>query len=233
MTTQRKVVNNMEFKLNVTTDTRKAMVAAIGEILATKPIYQGPPSFAFTIGDFTVRRDGTIFCADKLPESLIDKVVDGLIDRGFGSEPPELFTIELPKDLYSEQAIENLKRLIAGKANLIRQAMGATNLDIVVSDDKIAFPWFRRIPSPDEIKAYTFFISATAAMAKTLKHARATEREVDNEKYAFRCFLLRLGFIGDEYKEIRRQLIKNLSGNSAFRSGEKGGEEETEHDHTT
>ena len=64
----------MEFKLNVTTETRKAMVAAIGEILATKPIYQGPPSFAFIIGDFTVRRDGTIFCADHLSENLIDKV---------------------------------------------------------------------------------------------------------------------------------------------------------------
>ena len=223
----------MEFKLNVTTETRKSMVAAIGEILATKPIYQGPPSFAFVIGDFTVRRDGTIFCADQLPESLIDKVVDGLIDRGFGTEQPELFTIELPRNLYPDQTIENLKRLVAGKASLIRQALGTANLDIVVSDDKIAFPWFQRIPTPDEVKAYTFFISATAAMAKTLKHARATEREVDNEKYAFRCFLLRLGFIGNEYKEIRKILLKNLSGNSAFKSGEKGAEEDLEHDHTT
>ena len=223
----------MEFKLNVTTETRKSMVAAIGEILATKPIYQGPPSFAFVIGDFTVRRDGTIFCIDQLPEDLIDQVVDGLIDRGFGTEQPELFTIELPRDLYSDQAIENLKRLIAGKASMIRQALGAASLDIIVSEDKIVFPWFRRIPSPEEVKAYTFFISATAAMAKTLKHARAVEREVDNEKYAFRCFLLRLGFIGEEYKEIRRQLLKNLSGNSAFKSGEKGAEEDTEHDHTT
>ena len=223
----------MEFKLNVTTETRKAMVTAIGEILATKPIYQGPPSFAFVIGDFTVRRDGTIFCDDQLPEPLIDKIIDGLIDRGFSTEQPELFTIELPRDLYPDQAIENLQRLIASKAGLIRQAMGAANLDIIVSDDKIAFPWFRRIPSPEEVKAYTHFIGAAAAMAKTLKHARATEREVDNAKYAFRCFLLRLGFIGGEYKEIRRQLLKNLTGNGAFKSGEKAAEEASENDHTT
>lgn len=223
----------MEFKLNVTTETRKAMVAAIGEILATKPIYQGPPSFAFVIGDFTVRRDGTIYCDDKLPDTLIDKVIDGLIDRGFGTEQSDQFTIELPRDLYPDQAIENLRHLVASKAGLIREALGAASLDIVVSDDKIAFPWFRRIPTSDEVKAYTFFIGSMAAMAKTLKRACAKERDVDNFKYAFRCYLLRLGFIGSEYKEIRHQLLKNLSGSSAFKSGEKAAEmEEMKHDHT-
>lgn len=43
----------------------------------------------------------------------------------------------------------------------------------------------------------------------------------DNEKYAFRCFLLRLGFIGDEYKADRKVLLKNLSGSSAFKDGAK------------
>lgn len=44
--------------------------------------------------------------------------------------------------------------------------------------------------------------------------------ETDNDKYAFRCFLLRLGFIGKEYKMARRILLRNLTGNSAFRYGE-------------
>jgi hypothetical protein len=44
---------------------------------------------------------------------------------------------------------------------------------------------------------------------------------VENEKYTFRCFLLRLGFIGEEYKETRKVLLKNLSGSSAFKSGAK------------
>ena len=46
------------------------------------------------------------------------------------------------------------------------------------------------------------------------------EREVENEKYAFRCFLLRLGFIGEEYKVERKILLKNLTGSSAFKNGE-------------
>ena len=42
----------------------------------------------------------------------------------------------------------------------------------------------------------------------------------ENEKYAFRCFLLRLGFIGEEYKVERKILLKNLTGSSAFKNGE-------------
>jgi len=56
-------------------------------------------------------------------------------------------------------------------------------------------------------------------MSKEQKRVTATEKEVDNEKYAFRCFLLRLGFIGEEYKTDRKILLKNLTGSSAFKSG--------------
>ena len=50
----------------------------------------------------------------------------------------------------------------------------------------------------------------------------ATPAETDNDKYAFRCFLLRLGFIGDEYKIARKVLLRYLTGNSAFRYGDQG-----------
>ncbi|WP_233276066.1 hypothetical protein [Schinkia azotoformans] len=56
-------------------------------------------------------------------------------------------------------------------------------------------------------------------MAKTQQRVNATEKQVDNEKYAFRCFLLRLGFVGSEFKTERKILLKNLSGNSAFKNG--------------
>ena len=56
-------------------------------------------------------------------------------------------------------------------------------------------------------------------MSVTQKRITATEKPVDNEKYAFRCFLLRLGFIGNEYKTQRKILLRNLTGSSAFKSG--------------
>ena len=58
-------------------------------------------------------------------------------------------------------------------------------------------------------------------MSRNATRVTAKEKEVDNEKYAFRCFLLRLGFIGEEYKTERKILLKNLSGSSAFRNGAK------------
>ena len=56
-------------------------------------------------------------------------------------------------------------------------------------------------------------------MSRNAKRVTATEKPVDNEKYAFRCFLLRLGFIGNEYKMERKILLKNLTGSSAFKNG--------------
>ena len=63
-------------------------------------------------------------------------------------------------------------------------------------------------------------------MAKNQKRITAKPKENENEKYAFRCFLLRLGFIGDEYKTDRKVLLANLDGSSAFKAGaKKGGEQ--------
>ena len=58
------------------------------------------------------------------------------------------------------------------------------------------------------------------AFAKEAKRVTAKEKDTDNDKYAFRCFLLRLGFIGDEFKGARKILLSRLSGNSAFKSKE-------------
>ena len=58
------------------------------------------------------------------------------------------------------------------------------------------------------------------------KRITAKPKENENEKYAFRCFLLRLGFIGDEYKADRKLLLSKLSGSSAFKAGtRKGGKQ--------
>ena len=72
---------------------------------------------------------------------------------------------------------------------------------------------------PDEVRAYTHFITALCEMARNQKRVTAKEKETDNDKYAFRCFLLRLGFIGADYKTERKILLRNLSGSSAFRNG--------------
>src|SRR5574344_152036 len=127
--------------------------------------------------------------------------------------------IEMPRSSFTDTALENLKRLVESKKSLISKALGCQDIDIDIVDEKVRFPWFEDGTDPDAAKAYTLFITALCEMAKTQKRVTAKEKDTDNDKYAFRCFLLRLGFIGDEYKAARKILLRNLSGSGAFKSG--------------
>ena len=127
----------------------------------------------------------------------------------------DALTVEIPLD---KVAVGNLTKLLDAKGNLIRKALGITDLHIEVLDDRVAFPWFAQVDA-DSSAAYTHFISALCEMSRNAKRVTATEKPVENEKYAFRCFLLRLGFIGSEYKAERKILLKNLTGSSAFKDG--------------
>ena len=127
------------------------------------------------------------------------------------------FCIELPEETLPDATRVDLDRIIESKGNLLRKALGTDALSYEVTDGKIRFPWFHISGSPEEVTTYTQLITALAEMAKNSKRITAKERTVCNEKYAFRCFLLRLGFIGDAYKVARKVLLKNLDGNSAFR----------------
>ena len=69
------------------------------------------------------------------------------------------------------------------------------------------------------MNAYDTFICKLCEMARNQSRVNSSEKPIENEKYAFRCFLLRLGFIGTEYKTARKILLKNLSGSSAFKNG--------------
>lgn len=129
-----------------------------------------------------------------------------------------VLTVEIPLD---KVAVGNLTRLLDAKGNLIKKALGVDALPIKILEDRASFPWFTELPDADAVQAYTHFLSALCEMSKNAKRVTVTEKAVENEKYTFRCFLLRLGFIGAEYKTERKILLKNLTGSSAFKSGAK------------
>ena len=68
-----------------------------------------------------------------------------------------------------------------------------------------------------EVKAAIQFSIALVHQAVATKKAVYRRTATDNPKYTFRCWLLRLGLIGDEYKTCRHHLLKHLEGNSAWR----------------
>lgn len=236
----------MELHYNVTGNERKALVKIIADITSTKAKYMGMPTAAYEIGKITVTKDGTLISDD----GDITDILAALADAGFTAEDstaepaeteekeneetdeteealssPDGLNIEIPRDFFTEMALDNLKKIIDSKAALIKKALGADALPIQITDEKVSFPWFSKV-DPDHVKAYTHFISALCKMAKEARRVTASEHEVDNEKYAFRCFLLRLGFIGSEYKADRKILLQNLTGSSAFKSDQKGGSDE-------
>lgn len=129
-------------------------------------------------------------------------------------------TVAMPRESFTDAALENLRKLVDAKGSLIKKALAVDSLPIETDGEKVSFPWFAEGQDSESVKAYTHFITALCDMARNQKRITAKEKPADNEKYAFRCFLLRLGFIGAEYKGERKILLKNLSGSSAFKNGE-------------
>lgn len=229
----------MKINYNLTGTNRKSLVNAISKKLNTTSKYLGVPTFAYEVGDYLIDKNGVLTGPDnyELVESLkrlhnIESITEEY-DLSLETEKPitnsfqgndevgELYKliIRLPRAGFTEQALENLKGLIKNKEKLIKKALGVDSLQITIDDEAVAFPWFRTECSSDEVKAYTDFVTALCNMAKKQQRVNVTEKPVENEKYAFRCFLLRLGFIGPEYKMQRKILLSKLEGNSAFKFG--------------
>ena len=136
------------------------------------------------------------------------------------TEPDEdSLSISLSRSLFTETALQNLDALLLSKGRLIRHAFDIREATYTLTDDRITFAWLHGTITDETAKAYAEFISMLCLMARTQKRVTAKEKIVDNEKYAFRCFLLRLGMIGSAYKESRKILLQNLIGSSAFKSG--------------
>ena len=224
---------------------RKELVNVIAEITGDKAEYKFVPTCAYEIGNITVDKEGGVSCED---EEKLRVVMEALKEKGYiaegdqgadedteteqqesnseeqtealaedepESEKPSL-TVSLP---LSAANVGTLTNLISAKDSLIRKALGITDTRIRVTEDMIEFPWFDRELTADEAKAYTLFISQLCRLSKELKHASSRPVETDNEKYAFRTWLLRMGFIGPEFKPARKVLLQNLTGSSAFRNG--------------
>ena len=188
----------MTIKYNVPGKERKRMVLTIAKWLGEEVKYLGAPSFAYEVDYFTIDKDGNLIFDDRADSEVIERLLEHLYDEGFESD----MSAEAPKGI------------------LIKKALGVDDLPINLIGERLDFPWFKTDSTPDEIHTYMEFVTALCNMAKNQKRINAKEKEVENEKYAFRCFLLRLGFIGSEYKTARKILLRNLSGSSAFKSEE-------------
>ncbi|MBR1661598.1 MAG: amidoligase family protein [Acidaminococcaceae bacterium] len=222
----------MNAKTNAQGKERKNLVKAIAEVTGQAAKYNGAPAFTYTVGNYTIERDGSITTED---ETGMQTLATGLRNRGFEIAMPEIkkaepkqaateemdessWTLTMPRADFTDEQIANLEKIIASKADLIRKALDCEDPIVILTEDRVAFPWYKRMLGSSESTATMAFIDRLCRMAKNSKRITAKEKEVPNAKYTFRCFLLRLGFIGAEYKNIRKSLLKRLEGSSAFRT---------------
>ncbi len=283
----------MRYDYNLSGSDRKPLVEAISQILDKPAVYQGAPSFAYTVGDFTVDRNGVLSYGSNIHPDFAAVLISDLQERGFiaenisdednneaaeenasdadeaeaatentaatdnsvtttealleagdveantvaaddtsvagdvtriettDMESPDILTIEIPDTGFTPEAKENIKKIVASKRTVLEKALEADGLPIVEKDGKITFPWFTLHGIDGEADAYSRLVTAICKMAKEQKRVTATEKPVENEKFTMRLFLIRLGFIGDEYKTARKILLSNLTGNASWKSGQK------------
>lgn len=94
------------------------------------------------------------------------------------------------------------------------------NLHAVFQKGTIEFRAFNSTLHAGKVKAYIQLCLAISHQALTVANASPKPPVTDNPKYTFRCWLLRLGMIGDEFKTTRAHLLQNLDGNAAWRNGD-------------
>ena len=218
-----------EIRFTLESKQRQKLAQEIGNILGTVPHYERVPSCAYDIVGYRLDKEGVLYIPEGVEEETVEDLILQLRECGFQDDAEvteevpvqqEKLTIVIPKDSLTDTALENLQKIIANKQTLFQRAFRMDSTEIEITDEKINFTWFLYTVDGDEIAAYTQFISRLCDMARDAKRVSSKPTETDNDKYAFRCFLLRLGFIGKEYKTARKILLRNLTGNSAFRYGE-------------
>ena len=121
--------------------------------------------------------------------------------------------------MFSDTALENLRRLLAVKNALICKALEIDSTAIEVNDETVSFPWWEKDLNPTEVRICSQFIDRLCKFAIASKRVTAKIKTSENERFDMRCWLIRLGCSGPEYKELRAAFMKNLDGDTAFRYG--------------
>ena len=127
-------------------------------------------------------------------------------------------TISVPRNVFTDIGLDNLRKILWAKNELICQALDIPNTDIEVTDEAVSFPWFGELDA-EEVKYISQFISGLCEFANISKRITSKQKRQDNPKFAMRTWAIRLGFNGVEHKGLRKFLMRRLPGDAAWRYG--------------
>ncbi len=199
---------------------RKSAMTVIARSTCTEVTYTRAPRFAYEADHWSIDLEG-VLTSPVFPireAAFHGNLVKALGEEGFTAEGVLAVTI-LPEE-FDPGCLRNIEAILSGKATLIRRALGAqTDPSAQLEPEGFCFPFFLATVSSSALLAAVQFSMLVASQAASQRQVRTKDRPVANEKYAMRCFLLRIGMIGPEYAIARRKLLARLSGDGSFKSG--------------
>ena len=193
---------------------RLKLAQEIGNILGTAPHYERVPGCAYDIAGYRLDKEGVLHIPEGAEETTKELILQ-LRERGFQDDAEiteevpvqqDKLTIAIPRESLTDTALENLQKITANKQTLFQRAFRMDSTEMEITDEKINFTWFPYTVDGDDIAAYTQFISRLCDMARDAKRVSSKPTETDNDKYAFRCFLLSRGQKCTESREIHRRI---------------------------
>ena len=218
----------MIIELGLTGSDRKELVKTVSEIIGAPAEYQYMPTCAYIIGRYyTVTKEGNLEISDSADSKEVENLIDELGSRGYNiptvedettasKDEENRLTVEMPLNLVDERTLNRIRRIIENKGELFKAAFKTDSLEINLTEKTVEFPWFT-IEQDSDADAYCTFISMLCEFAKNQSRINNKPDTTDNPKYTMRCYLIRLGMVGTEYKAVRKVILRNLEGSAAFR----------------
>lgn len=228
---------------------RKELVKAISLHLNTDAVYAGPPSFAYRVGDFTIDRNGVVSAENEADLTTLRNMLVEKGYAEAEQETLEFHVPVDGMDgnaLRNLVFLVKSKQYILNRVTRHATFRVFDSTVLALTDESVTSPeaFYAALPSdPEEMAGLSFgdgyaafafpldadgarnraYAELAAFMVKAAREATRVswkERKPENEKYYFRCWLLRLGLTGQGGKESRKALLAGLSGHVAFKTME-------------
>ena len=126
-------------------------------------------------------------------------------------------TISIPREKLPDDALMRLRAIVSNKEELFKRALLTDALPIEVTDEEVSFPWFTLSGIDSEAEAYAQFITYLCKMAVEQKRVQDKPYDGDNDRFAMRIFMVRMGMKGKQFDLARKLMRKHLTGNSGWR----------------
>ena len=202
-------------------DTQREIARTLGLAMNVKPLYtrnRGGSLYDrgwYDVGDWRICGKHVLtenFTLDTMPCVL--KALEALGRRGFAPDG-ELALHFVPKQCNMEMVM-NAYTILDARRELVEMALGLREEVQLVVDRDLAFSLPLDAFSIPAIEACACLLVQVCAMAASTRKARMKPCNMSNPKYQMRSWLLRLGFIGDQFARPRQTLLEHLDGNAAF-----------------